>query len=170
MKYKSFSILFLAVSLSLGHITFSNSDNTSQSPATTWWMQNIPEAAIMNEMSAVQSDIYELSYSEHRFADLENTFLESKQLLNKNREELEAYIEKIEEMQRDIEDNIEKSTEEKQQLEQSIATLQKEIILMKERQEETKKYIRNILVDNYKASAEEETDISLYGTLFQKTF
>ena len=95
MKYKSFSILFLAVSLSLGHITFSNSDNTSQSPATTWWMQNIPEAAIMNEMSAVQSDIYELSYSEHRFADLENTFLESKQLLNKNREELEAYIEKI---------------------------------------------------------------------------
>lgn len=170
MKYKSFSILFLAVSASLGHITFSNTENTSQSPASSWWMQNMPEAAIMNEMNSVQSDIYELSYSEHRFADLENTFLESRQLLGKNREELEAYIARIEEMQRDIEHNIERSTEEKQQLEQSIATLQKEIILMKERQEETKKYIRNILVDNYKAAAEEKTDISLYGTLFQKTF
>jgi hypothetical protein len=170
MKYKSFSILFLAVCASLGHITFSSTENTSESPATSWWMQNMPEAAIINEMNAIQSDIYELSYSEHRFADLESTFLESRQLLGKNREELEAYIAKIEEMQENIESNIEESIEGKQQLEQSIATIEKEIILIKERQVETKKYIRNILVDNYKATTETETDISLYGTLFQKTF
>ena len=133
-------------------------------------MQNIPEAAILNDVSSVQSDIYELAYSEHRFADLENTFLESRELLGKNREELESYIAKIEAMQADIESNIEKSTEKKQQLETNISTLEKEIILMKERQEETKKYIRKILVDNYKSASQEKIDISLYWTLFQKTF
>lgn len=170
MKYKSFSILFLAVSLVFGHITFSDGENNTQSGSASWWMQNMPEAAILNDVSSVQSDIYELAYSEHRFADLENTFLESRQLLGKNREELEAYIAKIETMQADIESNIEKSTAEKQQLEANISTLEKEIILMKERQEETKKYIRKIFVDNYTASSGEKTDVSLYGTLFQRTF
>lgn len=170
MKYKSFSILFLAVCASLGHITFSNTENTSQSPATNWWMQNMPEASILNEMNAVQSDIYELAYSEHRFADLENTFLASRELLGKNREELEAYIAKIEQMQEDIQNNIQRSAEEKQQLEISISNLEKEIAHLKTRQEETKKYIRNILVENYKSAAEEETGASLYSTLFQKTF
>lgn len=130
----------------------------------------MPEASILNEMNAVQSDIYELAYSEHRFADLENTFLASRELLGKNREELEAYIAKIEQMQEDIQNNIQRSAEEKQQLEISISNLEKEIAHLKTRQEETKKYIRNILVENYKSAAEEETGASLYSTLFQKTF
>lgn len=130
----------------------------------------MPEASILNEMNAVQSDIYELAYSEHRFADLENTFLASRELLGKNREELEAYIAKIDQMQEDIQNNIQRSAEEKQQLEISISNLEKEIAHLKTRQEETKKYIRNILVENYKSAAEEETGASLYSTLFQKTF
>lgn len=130
----------------------------------------MPEASILNEMNAVQSDIYELAYSEHRFADLETTFLASRELLGKNREELEAYIAKIEHMQEDIQNNIQRSAEEKQQLEISISNLEKEIAHLKTRQEETKKYIRNILVENYKSAAEEETGASLYSTLFQKTF
>jgi septal ring factor EnvC (AmiA/AmiB activator) len=170
MKYKSFSILFLAVSLVFGHITFSDGENNTQSASASWWLRNMPEAVILNDVSSVQSDIYELAYSENRFADLENTFQESRQLLGKNREELEAYITKIETMQADIQSNIEKSTEEKQQLEDNISALQREIIRMKEKQEETKNYIRKIFVDNYMASSRDKTDVSLYGALFQSTF
>lgn len=170
MKYKSFLILFLAVSASLGHITFSDGEKTTDNSSTSWWAQNIPEAAILNDLNSTQSDIYELAYSEHRFADLENTFLESRRLLGQNREELEAYIAKIEAMQADIKSNITKSVDEKQQLEENITALEKEILLMKERQEETKKYIRKILVESYISASQEKTNISLYETLFQKTF
>ncbi|MBP6921190.1 peptidoglycan DD-metalloendopeptidase family protein [Candidatus Gracilibacteria bacterium] len=170
MKYKSFSILFLAVSLVFGHITFSEGESNTNTGSTSWWMQSIPEASILNDVSAIQSDIYELAYSENRFAELENTFLESRELLSENRDELEAYIEKIEQMQNDIKQNIEKSKNEKEQLENNIVTLEKEIILMRERQEETKKYIRKILIDNYMISPEEKNNVSLYETFFLKTF
>lgn len=170
MKYKSFSILFLAVSLVFGHMTFSDVENGPHSLSTSHGIQNIPEAAIINDVSSIQSDLFELSYSENRFANLENTFQESRQLLGKNRAELEAYIAKIEEMQNDIEQNINKSAEEKEQLEKDIVFLEKEIVAMGRRQEETKKYIRKILVDNYTSETEEKTNSSLYWLLFEKTF
>jgi murein DD-endopeptidase MepM/ murein hydrolase activator NlpD len=75
-------------------------------------------------------------------------------------------------MQQDIESNIEKSTEEKQQLESSISIsrpTERNPSPHERRQEETKKYIRKILVENYR-SVTQETTISLYSTLFQKTF
>lgn len=170
MKYKSFSILFLAVSLSLGHITFSASENIANTTSQNWWMKNLPEASIITELNSVQSDLYELAYSEQRFANIESTFQESRKLLTDNRQELEDYIAKINQMQSDIENNINKSTEQKIQLENDITSLEKEIKVIKTRQEETKLYIRKMLVDNYKVQTEEKTDISLYGILFEKTF
>jgi murein DD-endopeptidase MepM/ murein hydrolase activator NlpD len=169
MKYKYFSILFLAVSLVFGNITFSDEGN-AHSNSKNWWIHNIPEAAILNDISSIQSEISELAHTEHRFTDLENTFLESKKLIGKSREELESYIEKIEKIQQDIEKNIEKSIEEKQQLEINISILEKEILLSKGRQEETKKYIKKIIVDNYISASQGKTNISLYRALFQKTF
>jgi septal ring factor EnvC (AmiA/AmiB activator) len=128
----------------------------------THGIQNIPEAAIINDISSIESDLTELSYSENRFAILESTFQQSRELLGKNRAEIEAYIEKIEEMQRDTEENINKSSADKEQLEKEISFLEKEIVAMGKRQEETKKYIRKILIDNYASETEEKTDISLY--------
>ncbi|MCB9807588.1 hypothetical protein H6768_07055 [Candidatus Peribacteria bacterium] len=133
-------------------------------------MKNLPEASIITEMSSVQSDLYELAYSEQRFANIVNTFQESRKMLNENRQELEEYIAKIEQMQSDIENNISKNTEQKNQLEQDITALKKEIELLQTRQKETKEYIRKILVDNYRAQSEEKTNISIYNILFEKTF
>lgn len=170
MKYKSFSILFLAVSLSLGHITFSAWENGIKSTQESWWMKNLPEASIIAEVNSVQSDLYELAYSEQRFSNIVNTFQESRKLLWEKRQEIEAYIEKIDEMQSDIESNMSQSDEQKNQIERDILLLEKEIKLIKIRQEDTKTYIRKILVDGYKAQKREKTDIWLYGILFEKTF
>lgn len=170
MKYKSFSILFLAVSLVFGHMTFSDVGNGTILVSKTLWLQNIPEAAIINDINSIQSDLSELSYSENRFAILESTFQQSRELLGKNRAEIEAYIAKIEEMQRDIEQNINKSSADKEQLEKDILFLEKEIVAMSNRQKETKKYIKKILIDNHKWETEEKTDTSLYWMLFEKTF
>jgi hypothetical protein len=49
MKYKYFSILFLAVLASLGHIAFSAVENPSIEDEATWWSQDISEIAIMSQ-------------------------------------------------------------------------------------------------------------------------
>lgn len=166
MKYKYFSILFLAVLIGLGHITFSDSNSTSEA----WWMKNMPEASIITDINSVQQDLTELSYSEQRFADMEATFRESRNLLSQNREELELYVKKIEQMQKDIEDNIRKSSEQKKQLEEELILWEKELQYLRKRQEETKAYIRKMLVDEYRLHIEETADKSMYGLLFEKAF
>lgn len=170
MKYKYFSILFLAVLIGLGHITFSDSNSTANGASETWWMKNMPEASIIIDINSVQQDLSELSYSEQRFADMEATFRESRNLLSQNREELELYVAKIEQMQKDIEDNISKSSEQKKQLEEEVALGQTELQYLRKRQEETKAYIRKMLVDEYKLHIEETADKSMYGLLFEKAF
>ena len=101
-------------------------------------------------MATVQSDLYELADSENRLQDLENTFEASTKLIGENREELEMYIEKIETIQRDIENNIQKSTDQKQ--------------------EETRSYIRKILIENYKNTTEIKESEPIYEILLRKTF
>ncbi len=133
-------------------------------------MKNMPEASIITDINAVQQDLYELSYSEKRFADMEQTFLESKTLLSQTRQDLEEYVAKIDQLQYDVERNISSSNEQKKQLEEEIAFLDKEILQIKKRQEETKTYIRKMLVDEYKAQIEERANMSLYGMIFEKTF
>ena len=169
MKYKYFSILFLAVLTGLGHITFSDSESHPQNTAPLW-MKNMPEASIITDINTVQQDLYELAYSEQRFAEMEMTFRESRTLLSQTREELESYVAKINQMKKDIEENIAKSTEQKKQLEEDVVVLEKEMQYLKNRQEETKTYIRKMLVDEYKLTMQETSDMSLYGVLFQKTF
>gem|GEM_PF-2205524 len=44
-------------------------------------MKNLPEASIIAEVNSVQSDLYELAYSEQRFSNIVNTFQESRKLL-----------------------------------------------------------------------------------------
>jgi murein DD-endopeptidase MepM/ murein hydrolase activator NlpD len=156
MKYKYFSILFLALSACLGHITFSEWENNTNIKTQAWWMKNMPEASIITDINAVQQDLYELAYSEKRFSDMEKTFLESKTLLSQTREELEEYIKKIENIQADVEDEIK--------------ILDQEMENIKKRQEETKLYIRKMLTDEYKMQMEEKTDMSFYGIIFEKTF
>lgn len=170
MKYKYFSILFLAVLIGLGHITFSDSNSAANGASETWWMKNMPEASIIIDINSVQQDLSELSYSEQRFADMEATFRESRNLLSHNREELESYVAKIEKMQKDIEDNIRGSSEQKKQLEEEVALGQTELQYLRKRQEETKAYIRKMLVDEYKLHIEETADKSMYGLLFEKAF
>ncbi len=170
MKYKYFSILFLALSACLGHITFSDSETTSGNKTQSWWMKNMPEASIITDINAVQQDLYELAYSEKRFADMEETFLESKTLLSQTRQDLEEYVARIEQMQMDVENNISTSNEQKKQLEEEIALLDNEIQEIKKRQEETKSYIRKMLVDEYKMQMEETANVSFYGVIFEKTF
>lgn len=133
-------------------------------------MKNMPEASIITDINAVQQDLYELAYSEQRFADMEETFRESRALISQTREELESYVTKINKMERDIEENISKSAEQKKQLEEEVLALEKEMQYLKKRQEETKLYIRKMLVDGYKITMGEASDISLYGILLQKTF
>lgn len=130
----------------------------------------MPEASIITDINAVQQDLYELAYSEKRFADMEQTFLESKTLLSQTRENLEEYIVKIEKMQTDVEENISVSTEQKKQLEEEIILLDEEMKNIKKRQEETKSYIRKMLADEYKMEMRESSDMSLHGMLFEKTF
>lgn len=170
MKYKYFSILFLALCACLGHITFSDSETNTDNKTQSWWMKNMPEASIITDINAVQQDLYELSYSEKRFADMEQTFLESKTLLSQTRQDLEEYVAKIEQMQADVEKNISSSNEQRKQLEEEIAFLEKEIVEIKKRQEETKTYIRKMMVNQYKAQIEEQTNMSFYGMIFEKTF
>lgn len=130
----------------------------------------MPEASIITDINAVQQDLYELAYSEKRFADMEETFLESKTLLSQTREELEKYIEKIEHMQVDVEKNISASNDQKKDIEDEIGLLDREMQKIRKRQEETKFYIRKMLADEYKMQMEEKTDMSFYGILFEKTF
>ncbi len=133
-------------------------------------MKNMPEASIITDINSVQQDLTELSYSEQRFADMEATFRESRNLLSQNREELELYVKKIEQMQKDIEDNIRKSSEQKKQLEEELILWEKELQYLWKRQEETKAYIRKMLVDEYRLHIEETADKSMYGLLFEKAF
>lgn len=130
----------------------------------------MPEASIITDINAVQQDLYELAYSEKRFADMERTFLESKTLLSETRQDLEEYISKIEQMQEDVGKNISISTEQKKQLEEEILFLDTEMKNIKKRQEETKSYIRKMITDEYKIQIKESSDMSLYGMLFEKTF
>lgn len=159
MKYKYFSILFLALSACLGHITFSDAETDTTNKTQAWWMKNIPEASIITDINSVQQDLYELAYSEKRFADMEETFLQSKTLLSQTRQDLEEYVHKIEQMQADVEKNISTSNEQKRQLEEEIALLDREVQQIRKRQEETKSYIKKMLVDGYKMQMEETASI-----------
>lgn len=170
MKYKYFSVLFLAVLLVFGHITFSDSESSTHEKSQTWWEKNMPEASIITEMTSAQEELYELAYSEQRFSDMEKTFRESQQILTQTRAELEAYVAKIEQMQMDIQENIAQSSERKQELEADLLIMEKEIRYLQDRQEETKSYIRKMLIDGYRLDIEEKADQSMYGILFQKAF
>lgn len=54
MKYKYFSILFLAVSLVFCHMTFSDEDINPSDDSATWWSQSIPEITLVNEFDGVE--------------------------------------------------------------------------------------------------------------------
>jgi|GEM_PF-889341 len=115
-------------------------------------------------------DIYELAYAEKRFADMETTFLESKTILSQTRKDIEEYVSKIENMQSDVEKNIAISTEQMKKLEDEITYIDEKMNTISKRQEETKSYVRKMMVDAYKMQIEENVDSSVYGILFERTF
>lgn len=170
MKYKYFTILFLAVSASLGHIAFSLEGNSSQSQSVSWWMESLPEASIIRDINSFQEDFYDISDSKQRLSNIENTFLESKKLLRKNRNEVEDYLQKLEIMRNDTEKSIENNREKKQQLEQNILNLENEKKHIQSRQEETKDSIKKIIINNSRIASSEKNNNSIFQKLLQKSF
>ena len=68
MKYKYFSILFLAVLIGLGHITFSEEEINPTEDSAAWWSQSIPEITIINDFSDTEEELEDLSISENHLA------------------------------------------------------------------------------------------------------
>ena len=169
MKYKYFFILFLALSACLGHITFSEAENIPGNSSNAWSIKNIPELSIITSIEDNSQDIYELAYAEKRFSKMEETFLESKAMLSQTRNDIEEYVSKIENMQSDVEKNIEIDTEQMKKLEEEITRIDEKINTIRKRQEETKSYIRKMMVDAYRVQIEENADSSVYGILFEKS-
>jgi len=67
MKYKYFFILFLAVLVGLGPITFSDEEINPVDDSATWWSQSIPEITLVSKFDTVEDELQDLITSEKRF-------------------------------------------------------------------------------------------------------
>lgn len=170
MKYKYFHILFLALLISLGGITFSDTVGDSDEVSDIWLSQ---EGDIENflplETDGLQWEIYDLVASKEHLSSMETVLQESEQDIQNDKDEMRKNLQKIEDMQLGIEQSIEREMKEKSRLEEEILFLEQEAIHLKKRQEEMKKYLRKVFVENYVTQMEEK-HMSLIGILVERTF
>lgn len=127
MKYKYFSILFLAVLTGLGHITFSDEEINPQDDSATWWSRSIPEITLVSQFDGVEKELQRLITAERRFASMEKTLSESQKTTQDNHTEQEALLRDIQSMQRDIRKNIRENEEGAEQIGKKIGLMQEEI-------------------------------------------
>lgn len=169
MKYKYFLILFLAVSIGLGHITFADDTDIAGSMRPSW-MDTIPNADLFLSPDATQEELDTLIDSEQRLAEIEQSYKKNRELLSETRNDVESQIANIDQIQSQIQENISLNIQAKESLEQDLIFLEKKQEEIKMRQEETKKYIKKILVENYLAEENDIRDTSIFGMLLGSSF
>ncbi len=166
MKYKYFSILFLAVLIGLGHITFSEEEINPTEDSAAWWSQSIPEITIINDFSDTEEELEDLSISENHLAWMQEALIEAKKNKEMTQYEKEWLIDKIQSTQREIRRNIQKNQEETKELSRSINLLENEIKYLKERQSDTASFLRTSLAYSYQDEVHGSDDIGLYSIFF----
>ncbi len=166
MKYKYFSILFLAVLIGLGHITFSEEEINPVEESATWWSQSIPEITLINDFSDTESELENLSISENHLASMQETLIESQKNVEITQYEKQSLIEKIQSTQREIRKNIQKNQEETKELTKNIALLENEIKYLKERQSDTASFLRTSFAHSYQEETHWNDDIGFYSIFF----
>ena len=147
MKYKYFSILFLAVLIGLGHTTFSDEEINPSEDSATWWSQSIPEITIINEFGDTEEELQDLSISESHFTSMQETLTAAQQDGELTKNDQELLIQKIQTTQREIRKNIQKNQEEVKDLEKSIALMKSEMQILKNRQSDTALFLRKTFTE-----------------------
>ena len=170
MKYKYFSILFLAVLIGLGHTTFSDEEINPSEDSATWWSQSIPEITIINEFGDTEEELQDLSISESHFTSMQETLIAAQQDGELTKNDQELLIQKIQTTQREIRKNIQKNQEEVKDLEKSIALMRSEMQILKNRQSDTALFLRKTFTEWYKEQAHGKDDIGFYSILLGQSF
>ena len=168
MKYKYFSILFLAVLASLGHIAFSEELNGSDDSAT-WWSQSIPEITLVNQVDDIEAELEKLVSTEKRLTLMEEILRSSQSHTQSDRSKQEAVLKNLQSMQIDIKKNILRGENDVKKIEQSIQAANKEIERIKGRQKETAIFIKKIFTEKYKNNAtanNTNNGVSIFSLLF----
>ncbi len=120
MKYKYFFILFLAVSCLFGQTTFATEDNIDIKQLSPWWLEGIPEPTLVAEFENLEEELDALSNSRNRYAEMEQKFIESKQIFSENQATQEKILSDLELMKQDISKNIIKNTADYQEITEEL--------------------------------------------------
>lgn len=170
MKYKYFFILFLAVSCLFGQTTFATEDNIDIKQLSPWWLEGIPEPTLVAEFENLEEELDALSNSRNRYAEMEQKFIESKQIFSENQATQEKILSDLELMKQDISKNIIKNTADYQELNEELTYLSWEIKELKLKQAEMAAILKKIFAQGYIETVQNEKNVSMYGLLLGKSF
>lgn len=170
MKYKYFFILFLAVSCLFGQTTFATEDNIDIKQLSPWWLEGIPEPTLVAEFENLEEELDALSNSRNRYAEMEQKFIESKQIFSENQATQEKILSDLELMKQDISKNIIKNTADYQEITEELSYLSWEIKELKQKQAEMATILKKIFAQGYIETVQNEKNVSMYGLLLGKTF
>lgn len=162
MKYKYFSILFLAVFCCLGHIAFSAAEDEDAS----WWSQDISEIVMVGQFDGVEDELRRLVEEEKRLSIIEELFKESQKDFQYDTSKQKILLENIQTMQKELRKNIIKNEQELQNIEKEILFIEQESLRIKKRQVDTALFIRKTFTEKYKYSVQSKTDSVLYSLIF----
>ncbi len=153
MKSKSFFALLLAVYVFFGAMVFSQSEIATTEDSTVAAKEDlsafIPDMQLLSIFQAKEEELDALGASRSRFTDIGKTLLEYQNMASQKREYQEKALEELHTLQKNIKNNRETSSKEKEKLEKDITTLESENVLLEKKQEETKELLKKFYQQGY---------------------
>ncbi len=153
MKSKSFFVLLLAVYAFFGAMVFSQSENTENESVTIPAQEDLsvflPDMQLLNTFQTKEEELDALSASRSRFTELAKTLTKYQDIASQRRGYQEKALEELHALQKNIKNNKIASEREKDKLEKDIITLEKEGIILEQKQEETKMLLKKFYQQGY---------------------
>lgn len=157
MKYKYFSILFLAVFWSLGHITFSDTEIPVSGEDTSWWSEDVTDIIFAHQFDGVREDIKALSDSEQRLTIMETLFQDSQKNTGESIDEQKKLLQQLQDLQKSLKKNISDQERELVEKETEIKLLEDELLDIETKQSELTFFIRRAFAEKYKHKIQNNT-------------
>ncbi len=155
-------------------MVFSQSENTENESVTIPAQEDLsvflPDMQLLNTFQTKEEELDALSASRSRFTELAKTLTKYQDIASQRRGYQEKALEELHALQKNIKNNKIASEREKDKLEKDIITLEKEGIILEQKQEETKMLLKKFYQQGYINEMQWEQNITLMGLLLPKSF
>lgn len=168
MKYKYFLIFLLALFSCSGDMVFSDTISPLNPGFISEGIEWLPVEIFIWNDTILNWYVDNLLKKDTALKNMQSVLYDSISEVDNKNNSLERVIKKIESVQLDLESDIWQNNEEIKSLEDAINKIHQRILYNRQKTEENKKFVKNILVQKYQLDIQNISEPSIYASLFSK--